>query len=121
MGRISAMLFSLASYILGMAAIIGLILWMANWYLPVTVDKGFSPAQLDLSPVLAVFWNAVLVLIALWAAPTMTLGRLVLAIGWTVYIYFGLRNEEKTLLADLGNQYRDYQKTTPMVIPFVKP
>ncbi len=61
------------------------------------------------------------VLIALWAAPTMTLGRLVLAIGWTVYIYFGLRNEEKTLLADLGNQYRDYQKTTPMVIPFVKP
>ena len=38
MGRISAMLFSLASYILGMAAIIGLILWMANWYLPVTVD-----------------------------------------------------------------------------------
>ena len=61
------------------------------------------------------------VLIALWAAPTMTLGRLVLALGWTAYIYFGLRNEEKTLLADLGDQYRDYQKTTPMVIPFTKP
>ena len=247
MGRVAAMLFSIISYFLGVTAIVGLILWMAGWYLPVTVDQGFSATQMDLHPALAAIWNAALVLIwgcqhsimatpafkdrwkntippsierssyvfvvavltaglillwqplefviwdvsatafgasltliyilgwiivlvstflvnhfhlfglqqsfenlterqskeisfvtpllyklvrhpmmmgiliALWAAPTMTLGRLVLAIGWTAYIYFGLRNEEKTLLADLGDQYRDYQKTPPMVIPFVKP
>jgi len=59
-------------------------------------------------------------LIALWAAPTMTVGRLVIALAFTAYIYFGLKNEEKTLVAELGDQYRRYQETTPMVIPFVK-
>ncbi|MEH6829065.1 methyltransferase family protein [Parasphingorhabdus sp.] len=247
MGRVTAMLFSIFSYILGMVAIVGLILWIAGWYLPVTVNQGLAATQIGLHPALAAIWNAGLVLIwgcqhsimatpafkdrwknmipasierssyvlivavltiglmllwqplafviwdvsatiwgtaliliylfgwvivfistflinhfhlfglqqafenlterqskemsfvtpmlyklvrhpmmtgiliALWAAPTMTLGHLVLAIGWTVYIYFGLRNEEKTLLVDLGDQYRDYQQTTPMVIPFIKP
>lgn len=247
MKRVSAMLYSIASYFLGVAALVGLILWMAGWYLPVTVDRGFAATQMNLHPALAAIWNAVLVLIwgcqhsimatpafkdrwkniippsierssyvlvvavltaglilfwqplgyviwdvaatplgsslaviyvlgwvivlvstflinhfhlfglqqafenlterqskamtfttplfyklvrhpmmtgvliALWSAPTMTLGRLEIAIGFTAYIYFGLRNEEKTLLADLGDQYRDYKQTTPMVIPFVKP
>jgi len=247
MGRIIAMLVSISAYALGVVALVGLILWIAGWYLPVTVDKGFGATQLGLHPALAAVCNGVLVLIwgyqhslmaspkfkerwkyivpaaierstyvfmvagftfglflfwqplplvlwdvsgealgtvlaatyilgwvivfistflinhfhlfglqqafenlterqskeitfvtpmlykmvhhpmmtgmliALWAAPTMTVGRLVIALAFTAYIYFGLKNEEKTLVAELGDQYRRYQETTPMVIPFVKP
>lgn len=247
MQRIFAMLFSVFAYLLGVAALVGLILWMAGWILPVTIDKGYAATQMRLIPALAALINGVLiliwgsqhswmatpafkdrwkaiippsierssyvlvvalmtammilfwqplpliiwdvsgqalgsvlaaiymlgwvvvlfstflinhfhlfglhqafenlteretkdasfvtpmlyklvrhpmmtgVLISLWSAPTMTVGRLVVAIGLTAYIYFGLKNEEKTLVAELGDQYRDYQSTTPMVIPFVKP
>lgn len=247
MQRISAMLFSIFAYFLGVAALVGLILWMAGWMLPVTIDKGYAATQMGLSSVIAVLFNGILiliwgsqhswmarpafkdrwrsaippsierssyvlivalltaamillwqplplviwdfsnlwlgsvlaviyilgwvivlistflinhfhlfglqqafenlteretkeasfvtpmlyklvrhpmmtgVLISLWSAPTMTVGRLVVALGLTAYIYFGLKNEEKTLVAELGDQYRNYQSTTPMVIPFAKP
>lgn len=247
MGRVFAMMFSVTAYFMGVAALVGLILWMAGWIVPVTIDKGFAATQMGFDPALAAIFNCVLiliwgsqhswmatpafkdkwktvippsierssyvlvvavltaalillwqplpvviwdvsgqmigtilaaifmlgwvivlfstflinhfhlfglhqafvnlteretkeasfvtpmlykmvrhpmmtgVLISLWAAPTMTVGRLVIALGLTAYIYFGLKNEEKTLVAELGDQYRDYQSTTPMVIPFVKP
>ncbi len=57
------------------------------------------------------------VLIALWCAPTLTVGRLVFNIAMTAYILLGTRHEEKTLVADLGEDYTEYQKTTPMLIP----
>ena len=50
----------------------------------------------------------------------MTTGRLVLAVGMTLYIWLGVRHEEKTLIADLGDQYRDYKKTTGSIIPGIK-
>lgn len=56
-------------------------------------------------------------LIAFWAAPSMTQGRLTLAVTFTVYIFFGLWFEERTLAKHLGDDYRDYQKTTSMIIP----
>lgn len=59
-------------------------------------------------------------LISLWAASDLTVGRLVLNIAMTVYIWIGIHYEEKTLVADLGEQYTAYQKTTPTVIPGVK-
>lgn len=57
------------------------------------------------------------VLIAFWAAPTMTVGRLVFALGMTAYIVIGLRFEERDLLRRFGERYRAYQATTPMLIP----
>lgn len=59
------------------------------------------------------------VLIALWCAPTLTLGRLVLNVVMTIYILVGTRHEE-TLLADLGDDYEAYRRTTPMLIPTFK-
>jgi len=56
-------------------------------------------------------------LIAFWAAPTMTVGRLVFALGMTTYILIGLRFEEQDLLRRFGSQYRAYQVKTPMLIP----
>jgi len=60
------------------------------------------------------------VLIALWSAPEMTMSRLMLSIGLTLYTFIGMRYEEESLVDELGDEYRDYQKSTPMVLPFLK-
>lgn len=57
------------------------------------------------------------VLIALWCAPVMTTGRLTFNVLMTVYVFIGVYFEEKTLEAELGAEYRDYQQSTPSVIP----
>lgn len=57
------------------------------------------------------------VLIAFWAAPTMTVGRLLFALGMTAYILIGLRFEERDLLRRFGDRYRTYQAQTPMLVP----
>ena len=56
-------------------------------------------------------------LLAFWAAPVMTIGHLVLAIGMTLYILLGIRYEEQDLIDALGEQYLDYRKRVGMVIP----
>lgn len=57
-------------------------------------------------------------LIAFWAAPTMTVGRLVLAASYTVYILLALFVEERDLVALHGNAYREYQRRVPKLLPF---
>ncbi len=53
------------------------------------------------------------ILIAFWATPNMTLGHLVFAAGFTVYVMMGVRIEERDLVATLGDEYRDYQERVP--------
>lgn len=57
------------------------------------------------------------VLIAFWAAPQMTLGRLVFALGMTAYILVGLHFEERDLVRRFGDRYRAYQQETPRLLP----
>ena len=57
------------------------------------------------------------VLIALWAVPVLTVGRLFFNLLMTAYIFVGLYFEEKTLSAELGHEYEQYMQTTPSVIP----
>lgn len=59
------------------------------------------------------------VLISLWCAPSMSVGRLMLNIVMTVYILAGTKHEEETLVADLGEEYENYRETTPMLLPNV--
>lgn len=56
-------------------------------------------------------------LIAFWATPKMTLGHLEFAMVMTGYILIALRYEERDLVDELGQAYRDYQKSTPMLNP----
>ncbi|MBW0015581.1 methanethiol S-methyltransferase [Mycobacterium sp.] len=56
-------------------------------------------------------------LIAFWAAPTMTAGHLLFSIAMTGYILIALRIEERSLVAAMGDQYRDYRRDVPMLIP----
>jgi protein-S-isoprenylcysteine O-methyltransferase Ste14 len=59
-------------------------------------------------------------LIAFWAAPTMTEGRLLFAGLMTAYVFFGIHVEERDLLRMLGEDYRRYRARTPMLIPGVR-
>lgn len=56
-------------------------------------------------------------LIAFWAAPTMTVGRLVFALATTVYCLIALRLEERDLLNFHGENYRNYQQKVGMLLP----
>jgi len=56
-------------------------------------------------------------LIAFWAAPTMTLGRLLFAGVCTVWIFFSIWLEERDLLQILGEPYRRYRGRTSMILP----
>jgi protein-S-isoprenylcysteine O-methyltransferase Ste14 len=56
-------------------------------------------------------------LIAFWAAPTMTGGRLLFAVANTVYCLIALQLEERDLLRLFGDQYARYQRQVPMLVP----
>ena len=56
-------------------------------------------------------------LIAFWSAPTMTAGHLLFAVGMTSYILIAVQMEERDLVAELGDQYRDYRRDVPMLLP----
>lgn len=56
-------------------------------------------------------------LIAFWVTPHMTVGRLVFALGMTVYILIGLYFEERDLVRYFGERYQVYQRETPKLLP----
>ena len=56
-------------------------------------------------------------LLVFWAAPTMTLDRLALALGMTIYIVIGVSFEERALRRQFGAEYEQYQAETPRLIP----
>ena len=56
--------------------------------------------------------------VAFWAAPTMSLGHLIFAIGATGYILLGIWFEERDLVAAFGDTYRSYQKRVSMLLPW---
>jgi len=60
------------------------------------------------------------VMLAFWAAPHMTAGHLIFAIGMTTYILIGLYFEERDLVRRFGDTYREYQHTTPKLIPLLQ-
>lgn len=56
-------------------------------------------------------------IVAFWAAPTMTQGRLLFAAVSTAYILVAIRIEERDLVRLLGDAYGDYRRRTPALIP----
>ncbi len=58
-------------------------------------------------------------MIAFWAAPTMSVTRLVFAVATTAYILIAIQFEEHDLAAEHGASYADYKRRVPMLIPGV--
>lgn len=60
-------------------------------------------------------------LVAFWAAPTMTAGRLLFAAATTAYVLIGLRFEERDLERAFGEPYRAYRRRTGLLWPRLRP
>jgi len=59
------------------------------------------------------------ILLALWCAPTMSEGRLLLAAAMSAYIWLAVKLlEERDLRKTFGAEYERYQREVPMVVPF---
>jgi lysophospholipase L1-like esterase len=56
-----------------------------------------------------------------WMTPMMTVGHLLFAAGITVYIYVAIIFEERDLIKQFGDQYREYKRTTPKLNPLLYP
>ena len=59
-------------------------------------------------------------IVAFWATPKMSTGHLLWAVTTTVYILIAIQLEERDLITVFGDQYRNYKRTVPSLIPFTK-
>lgn len=57
------------------------------------------------------------VILVFFATPNMTAGHLFFAVSMTCYVLIGLYFEERSLVREFGDAYRDYQSRVPMLIP----
>jgi methanethiol S-methyltransferase len=57
-------------------------------------------------------------LLSLWMVPVMTAGRLLFAVGLSVYIGVGIVFEERDLIAQFGERYRRYRAEVGMLLPW---
>jgi len=55
--------------------------------------------------------------LAFWAAPEMTAGHLLLAVGMSTFMLIGIRYEERDLTALFGEDYSRYRSGVGMLIP----
>jgi protein-S-isoprenylcysteine O-methyltransferase Ste14 len=59
-------------------------------------------------------------ILLIWSCPNLTMDRLLFNLLWTIWIVIGSYFEEKDLIAEFGDAYREYQKRVPMLVPFLK-
>jgi protein-S-isoprenylcysteine O-methyltransferase Ste14 len=59
-------------------------------------------------------------IIFLWLFPHMTLNLIIFNVLATIYFYVGALHEERSLLEEFGEKYREYRRRVPMFIPRVR-
>jgi protein-S-isoprenylcysteine O-methyltransferase Ste14 len=58
------------------------------------------------------------ILIMIWSHPTLSMDRLLFVFLWTIWIVIGTFLEERDLVNQIGNEYLEYKKKVPMLIPY---
>jgi protein-S-isoprenylcysteine O-methyltransferase Ste14 len=59
-------------------------------------------------------------LLIFWSTPLMTTAHLVFAVMTTAYILVAIQFEERNLIDEHGDRYRDYRDQVPMLIPLLR-
>jgi len=59
-------------------------------------------------------------ILMIWSCPDLTADRLLFNLLWTVWVAIGSYFEERDLIIEFGDVYREYQKRVPMLIPLLK-
>lgn len=57
-------------------------------------------------------------LVMIWSCPDLTADRLLFDVLWTAWIFGATRLEERDLVHDFGDLYREYQARVPMLVPY---
>lgn len=57
-------------------------------------------------------------IVMIWTWPELTADRLLFNLLWTIWICVGAHLEEGDLASDFGDDYRDYQRRVPMLVPW---
>ncbi|MFC1509122.1 methyltransferase family protein [Candidatus Omnitrophota bacterium] len=58
------------------------------------------------------------VIMMIWSSLVWTSDRLLFNVFWTVWIIIGTLLEERDLASDFGDDYREYQRKVPMLLPY---
>lgn len=58
-------------------------------------------------------------IVLLWSVPGYTADRLLMNILWTIWIVTATFFEERDLVSDFGQTYKEYQASVPMLIPSI--
>lgn len=56
-------------------------------------------------------------IVLFWSIPILTTDRVLFNVLWTIWVVVGTILEERDLVDDFGDAYRDYQTNVPMLVP----
>jgi len=60
-------------------------------------------------------------ILMIWSYPDITADRLLFNVTWTLWIVIGAYFEERDMVADFGEPYREYRRRVPILVPWRLP